>query len=288
MTDTVQEASVSQAFEITPLSDLMAAEVTGLDLSQPFDTVTQAAVNRAFLEYQLLVFRNQSLTKDQQVGFTEQFGTLERHTARNRGVGTHPLVHIVSNLTAEGTPSGTVNSTQWHSDKSFRPAPSMATVLHAVTLPPDGGDTCFANMYAAYAGLADAEKTELEGVRVIHSWELSRENIGRVLSEEEKRDAPPMTHPLIRVHPETGRKGFFMGMHASHLEGMPRDKGRARIEALEAHATQPQFVYRHHWRDGDVLMWDNRCLLHHADPNFDAARHPRVLHRTCLRGTPTA
>jgi alpha-ketoglutarate-dependent taurine dioxygenase len=288
MTDTVLEASVSPEFEVIPLSDLMAAEIIGLDLSQPFDTATQATVHQAFLDHQLLAFRNQNLTKDQQVDFTEQFGTLERHTARNRGVGAHPLVHIVSNLTAAGTPSGTVNSTQWHSDKSFRPAPSMATILHAVTLPPVGGDTCFANMYAAYAALPDAEKAELKGIQIIHSWELSRENIGRALSEEEKRDAPPMTHPLIRVHPETGRKGFFMGAHASHLEGMPQDEGRARIEALETHATQPQFVFRHHWRDGDVLMWDNRCLLHHADPNFDAARHPRVLHRTCLRGTPTA
>ncbi|NKB58391.1 MAG: TauD/TfdA family dioxygenase [Alphaproteobacteria bacterium] len=212
---------------------------------------------------------------------------LERHAIRNRGTATHPLVHTVSNLDAEGTPSGAVKSTQWHSDKSFRPAPSMATILHAVTLPPDGGDTCFANMYAAYDALPEAEKKALDGVQTVHSWELSRENIGRVMSEAEKRDAPPMTHPLVRVHPDTGRKGLFMGMHASHLEGLPIDEGRARIEALEAHATQPQFVYRHHWREGDVLMWDNRCLLHHADTNFDAARHPRVLHRTCLRGTPT-
>lgn len=285
MTDAVLEAR--QAFEVRPLSDLMAAEVIGLDLSKPFDAETRDAVTQAFLDYQVLAFRDQRLTKDQQVAFTEQFGTLERHAIRNRGVGAHPLVHMVTNLDAEGKPSGTVKSTQWHSDKSFRPAPSMATILHAVTLPPDGGDTCFANMYAAYAALPDAEKAELDDVQVVHSWELSRENMRRVVSEEEKRDAPPMTHPLIRVHPDTGRKGFFMGMHASHFEGMPMAEGRARIEALEAHATQPQFIYRHHWREGDVLMWDNRCLLHHADTNFDAARHPRVLHRTCLRGTPT-
>ena len=285
MTDAVLETR--QAFEVRPLSDLMAAEVTGLDLSKPFDAETKGLVTQAFLDYQVLAFRGQCLTKNQQVAFTEQFGTLERHAIRNRGVGVHPLVHMVTNLNAEGNPSGTVKSTQWHSDKSFRPAPSMATILHAVTLPPDGGDTCFANMYAAYAALPEAEKAELDNVQVVHSWELSRENVGRVVSEEEKRDAPPMTHPLIRVHPDTGRKGFFMGMHASHLEGMGMAEGRARVEALEAHATQPKFIYRHHWREGDVLMWDNRCLLHHADTNFDAARHPRVLHRTCLRGTPT-
>ena len=110
-------------------------------------------------------------------------------------------------------------------------------------------------------------------------------NVTRTTSKEEKRDAPSMSHWLVRPHPDSGRKCLFMGMHASHLDGMPLARGRSRIEALEAHATQPQFLYRHHWRPGDMLMWDNRCLLHRAVPNFDAARFPRVLHRTCLRGT---
>lgn len=271
-------------FEIRPLSDLMAAEVIGLDLSRPLDAAARETVYKAFLDHQLLVFRDQTLAKPEQIAFTEQFGTLERHTLRNKGLDDFPLVHVVSNLDETHKPSGKVNSTLWHSDKSFRPEPSLATILHAVTLPPDGGDTVFANMYAAYDALPEAGKAELDGVRVIHSWELSRENIGRVMSEEEKRDAPSMSHLLARTHPETGRKCLFLGMHASHLEGMPTMEGRARIERLEAHATQPRFVYRHRWRAGDILMWDNRCLLHHADPNFDAALHPRVLHRTCLRG----
>ena len=271
-------------YEIRPLSDVMAAEVIGLDLSRPLDPATRNAVYAAFLEYHLLVFRNQCLSKPQQIAFSEQFGPLERHTLRNRGTDDFPLLHVVSNLDDANRPSGKVNSTLWHTDKSFRPQPSLATILHAVTLPPNGGDTMFANMCAAYDALPETEKKALEGVRVIHSWVLSRENIGRVMSEEEKRDAPSMSHMLVRVHPETGRKCLFMGMHASHLEGMPMTEGRRRIEALEAHATQPQFTYRHHWRAGDLLMWDNRCLLHHADPNFDAARYPRVLHRTCLRG----
>lgn len=282
------QSQSSASIQILPLSDVMAAEVIGVDLSEPLDPATQAAIHEAFLRYQLLVFRNQKLTKEQQVAFTEQFGTLERHTLRNRGASDSPFVHIVSNLDAEGKPSGVVKSTMWHSDKSFRPEPSMATILHAVTLPPDGGDTCFANMYLAYDELSEAEKAELDGVKVIHSWELSRENIGRKMSKEEIEDAPPMSHPLARTHPETGRKALFMGMHASHLEGMAMDEGRARIEALEAHATQPGFTYRHDWREGDVLMWDNRCLLHRADTNFDATQHPRVLHRTCLRGTATS
>jgi len=274
-------------FQVRPLSHSMAAEVTGLDLSQPLDDFSRDAVYDAFLSYQILVFRDQQLSKQQQIDFSQQFGTLERHTLRNQGADTFPLVHVVSNLDADGKPRGSMNSTQWHTDKSFRPQPSMATILHAITLPPTGGDTCFADMYSAYETLPETEKAELDNMRVVHSWELSRENIGRPMSEEEKRDAPNTSHPLVRTHPDTGRKCLFIGTHAAYLEGLPMAAGRKRIEQLEEHATDERFIYRHQWRPGDVLMWDNRCLLHRADQNFDAARYPRVLNRTCLRGTPT-
>ncbi len=279
--------SEQSRFQIRPLTETLAAEITGLDLRVPLDRTTRDAVYQAFLDHQILVFRDQDLTKEEQVAFTEQFGTLERHTLTNRGSTDSPFVHIVTNMDAEGQLTGAFKSTSWHSDKSFRPEPSMATILHARTLPPNGGDTVFANMYAAYEALDAAEKAEINGLKVVHSWELSRENIGRKLSQAEIDDAPPSTHPLARIHPDTGRRALFMGMHASHLEGGSIEEGRARIEALEARATQDRFLYRHHWRQGDVLMWDNRCLLHRADPNFDVAHHPRVLHRTCLRGTPT-
>ena len=281
------ENQALSGFQILPLSDLMGAEVIGLDLARPFDDLTMETVHQAFLDYQLLVFRDQDLDKPQQIAFTEQFGTLERHTKFNKGADAFPLVHVVSNLNDAGKPSGKVKSTLWHSDKSFRPEPCMATILHAKVMPPDGGDTVYANMYAAYAALPESEKEFLKGKMVVHSWELSRENIGRVMSEDEIRDAPPNAHPLARVHPETGRTALFLGMHASHIEGMPFEEGRAKILELEAHATKPEFTFRHTWRPGDVVMWDNRCLLHRADPNFDAAAFPRVLHRTCLRGTPT-
>lgn len=275
-------------FEIKRLTEKMAAEVIGLDLRNPFDAATRDAVYRAFLDNQILVFRDQDLTKDEQVAFTEQFGTLERHALSNRGSSDSPFVHIVTNLDGEGRLTGKLGSTRWHSDKSFRPAPSMATILHARILPPNGGDTVFANMYAGYEALDEAERVELDELRVVHSWELSRENIGKKLSQAEIDDAPPQTHPLARIHPDTGRRALFMGMHASHIEGGSIEAGRERIEALEARATEERFLYRHNWRKGDVLMWDNRCLLHRADPNFAVETHPRVLHRTCLRGTPTS
>ena len=207
--------------------------------------------------------------------------------ARNRGP-VNPLVNIVSNLGPDGKPSGKVGSTGWHSDKSFRPEPSLATILHAQIMPPDGGETCFANMIAAYDALPDAEQAALDGVRIVHSWELSRARLGLQATPEEIADAPPLTHPLVRTIPETSRKALFMGEHASHVEGRRMAEGRALLDRLTAHAIEERFVYRHKWRAGDMLMWDNRCLLHRANSNFDAARFPRVLHRTCLRGSAPA
>jgi taurine dioxygenase len=277
-------SDVIEEFQVRPLSPHFAAEVVGLDLRRPFDEAVHRRVYDAFVRYHVLAFRDQRLDKGEQIAFSQQFGTLERHIARNRG-SDNPLVHTVSNLGPDGRPSGVVASTSWHTDKSFRPEPSLATILHAVTMPPDGGDTCFANMYAAYEALSPVDKSALDGLRVIHSWELSLAKHGRQATPDEIRDAPPMSHPLVRVHPDSGRKCLFMGEHASHIDGWPIEDGRALLARLEEHATEERFIYRHHWRPGDLLTWDNRCLLHRADPNFDAARYPRVLHRTCLRGT---
>jgi len=284
MSATLATRPIAAAFQIAPLSPRFAAEVVGLDLRHPLDDATKSAIYDAFVQYHVLCFRDQHLDQDEQVAFSEQFGPLERHTLRNRGK-INPLVHVVHNLNDDARPSGKVKSTGWHSDKSFRPEPSLATILHAVTMPPDGGDTVFADMIAAYEALPEDDKRALDGARVIHSWELSRENRHRVMSAEEAADAPPNSHPLVRTQPESRRKSLFMGEHCSHIDGLPIEEGRARLEKLEEFATQERFTYRHNWRAGDMLMWDNRCLLHRADPNFDAARFPRVLHRTCLRGT---
>jgi taurine dioxygenase len=157
-----------------------------------------------------------------------------------------------------------------------------------VIIPPDGSDTCFANMYAAYDALSATEKTEHHCLRVIHSW-------GAVAAEARSAgdtggdcgrsaDEPSAGARASRQWPQC----LFMGVHASHFEGRPMAEGRERIAALEAYATQERFVYRHKWRAGDMLMWDNGCLLHRADANFDAAYHPRVLHRACLKGTAPA
>ena len=277
----------TQAFTLAPLSPVLGAAVIGLDLCQPLDVPTRQAVYDAFIRYHVLCFRDQQLNQAQQVAFSEQFGVLERHMARNAGTG-HPLVNVVSNLGADGKPSGKVGSTNWHSDKSFRPQPSLATILHAQVMPPEGGETCFANMIAAWEALPETEQAELKDVRAIHDFSVSAALTGRKATAEEIADAPPRAQPLVRLIPETGERALFMGDHASHFEGRPVEDGRARLAALTAHAVSERFVYRHKWRMGDLLMWDNRCLLHRANANFDAAFHPRVLHRTCPRGSAPA
>lgn len=213
------------AFTVEPLSAVLGASIVGLDLRQPLPEATKRAVYDTFIQYHVLCFRDQHLNQDQQIAFTEQFGTLERHVASNRGT-VNPLVHIVTNLGADGKPSGKVASTRWHSDKSFRPQPSLATILHALVMPPDGGETCFANMIAAYEALPENEKAELDGVRVVHSWEISQARAGIKVPSEEIADAPPMSHPLVRTIPETGCKALFMGERAVFFAGHPEEAAR--------------------------------------------------------------
>ncbi|MBT5498011.1 MAG: TauD/TfdA family dioxygenase, partial [Alphaproteobacteria bacterium] len=145
-------------------------------------------------------------------------------------------------------------------------------------------DTQFANMYLAYEALSDEQKREYADLQVVHSWEANRRNTGnKPASEEERRERPPVTHPLIRTHPETGRKTLYLGVHTSHIEGR-EEEGRKMLEDLQAFATQDEFVYSHQWRVGDLAMWDNRCLLHRAIANYGMSTERRILHRTVIKG----
>ncbi len=283
------DAKSPPAMRIDRLSDVMGAEISGIDLSSTLTPEAKAAILDAFLEHHLLVFRDQHLSPDQQHAFTENFGELEGHVARKRDGTRLSLVHVVDNLDKHGRPTPQPHSTgnyYWHTDKSYHAVPSLATLLHAVEIPPEGGDTLFANMYLAYDALSEDRKRELDGLSVVHSWEQSRLNSGnKPASEDEKRERPPVTHPLVRTHPDTGRKLLYIGTHVSHIVGRPVEEGRKLLFDLLHEATIDAHVYRHAWRPGDLCMWDNRCLLHRADMNYDMGEHRRILHRTVVRGT---
>lgn len=276
-------------FDIRPISDTGGAEITGLDLSQPIDETLRDAIMRAFLEFHILVFRDQDLTKDEQAAFSENFGTLEHHVGRLANGQPFPIVHTVTNLGADGKPSEATVSRgnyHWHTDKSYHEVPSLTTMLHAKEVPANGGDTQFANTMLGYAALSEAMKARIADLKAEHSWEASRLNVGaEPASEEQKRERPPVTHPVVRTHPDTGEKTIYLGHHVSHIHGLPRDESAALIKELEDHTTQDRFVYTHRWRQGDYVMWDNRLLLHRALPNYEVGRERRQLHRTVIIGT---
>jgi alpha-ketoglutarate-dependent taurine dioxygenase len=285
--------SVDMADEASSMQRLAAAggvEITGIDLSKDLSPVAKQRILDLFAAHPILVFRDQQLTKEQQYNFTVNFGEVEdQHVGRHQDSIKYGAVHTVSNLDADGNPSGVLperGNYFWHSDKSYHDVPSLLTMLHAVTLPPAGGATQFANTELAYAALPDSTKRRIDGLRAIHSWETSRTKSGSApATDAQIRERPPVDHPIARTHPERGTKALYLGNHSSHIAGMPENDGRKLLANLEAHATSPAFVYAHRWMRGDLVMWDNRCLLHRALTNYDMGRHARVLHRTVVRGT---
>ncbi len=270
------------------LSPAGGVEITGADLTRPLSPELKALVLRAFLDHHVVVIRDQTLTKEQQYDFTTNFGELEEHVGRHSD-GRYGIVHSVTNLDRDGNPTDALDTRGnyfWHTDKSYHAVPSLMTMLHAFELPPEGGDTQFANMALAYRALPAAMKERLDGLRAIHSWKTSRtKSNSRPATEAELRERPPVDHPVVRTHPDTREKALYIGNHAGTIAGMDEAEGAALLDELLAHATQPQFIYTHHWRSGDLILWDNRCLLHRAVANYAMGTHRRVLHRTVVRGT---
>jgi taurine dioxygenase len=270
------------------LSRAGGIEIVGADLSHPVSAQFAALVRQALLDHHVAIVRDQVLSKERQYDFTLNFGEIEDHVARHSD-GRYAIVHSVTNLDPDGNPTDALDTRGnyfWHTDKSYHAVPSLMTMLHAVELPPVGGDTQFANMILAYRALPQAMKDRLAGLRAIHSWEASRLASGsRPASEAEKRERPPVSHPIVRTHPETGDKALYIGNHAGAVEGLGETEGKALLAELLAHATQPEFIYTHHWRPGDLVIWNNRALLHRALANYEMGRHRRVLHRTVVRGT---
>jgi len=273
---------------VSPLSEIMGVEIENVDLSAPLPDAVFAQIARAFLDHKLLVFRGQELSSRQIQAFAERFGPIEVHTVRRPDGSVLDGVHAVTNLDAEGKPSQKphINANYfWHSDKSHYPAPALLSMLYAVELPPDGGETEFANMATAYAELPPEMKQRIEGLKVENDFEYAMTNVGKVLTEDERRATPPVVHPLVRTHPETGVRSLFVGMYSRAIVGMPKAQGQALIKELLDFATQPRFTFRHQWQLGDLVVWDNRCLNHRAVMNYEITQYRRVLLRCVVRGT---
>jgi len=286
---------------VTPLHPLFVAKVTEVDLSKPIDHDIQRAIERAMDAYAVCVLPGQHLEDEQQIAFSRVYGPLEVSPGIGRKSGAisptariqHKEIFDISNLDQDGGILGENNARAsfmqgnqlWHTDSSFRPESATWSMLHAKVIPPAGGDTEFADTRAAYDALPDAMKRRLEGLVAEHSLWHSRTRLGGYLpTEEERKSYQSARHKVVRRHPGSGRNALYIAAHASHMVGMPVEEGQALLRELMEFATQPQFVYCHKWRVGDLVIWDNRCTMHRATP-FDATDEVRDLRRTTIIDT---
>jgi len=280
----------TQDFEIRPFDAALGAEVVGLDLNQPISTTDFQRIHRAHLDHHVVVFRDQRITPAQQIGFSRRFGPLQIHVLHQFQLTGHPEVLVVSNVLEAGKPIGLGDAGRfWHSDLSYKEKPSLGSLLHARELPAEGGDTLFANMHAAWASLPVDLQRRVEGLRAEHTYlaryaELQARSPWRPnLTPEQIAQVRPVLQPVVRTHPETGRKALFVSEHfTTRIVGIPEDESRALLADLFAHSVKPQHVYRHQWRPHDLVFWDNRSLLHLAAGTPDHLR--RVMYRTTIEG----
>ncbi|MEO5689048.1 MAG: TauD/TfdA family dioxygenase [Burkholderiaceae bacterium] len=275
---------------IRPFDAACGAEVIGLDLSRPLAEADFQRIHRAHLDHHVLVFRELAITPDQQVAFSRRFGPLQIHVLNQFQLAGHPEVLVISNIKEGGKPIGLGDAgAYWHSDLSYLPRPSLGSMLHAQELPSEGGDTLFANQHRAWDALPQALRNSIEGRRAEHWYlckyaELQKRNPWRPDLTQAQVDAvPPVAQPIVRTHPETGRKGLFVSEHfTTRVLDVPEDESRALLDELFTLSTQPEVVYRHAWQPGDMVFWDNRSLMHLAAGTPDHLR--RRLNRTTIEG----
>ncbi len=278
----------------TPLHPVIAAECSGVDISRPLTPAQAAAIDAGMDRYAVLVFRQGvPLTTEQQIAFTLNFGAQEPPYTQIQAAGgarlTDPGLADISNLGPDGSILGRddrkrlsgLGNQLWHSDSSYKAIPARYSLLNAHVLPPDGGDTQFADMRAAYDMLDSKTKTRIEDLICEHSRIFSKGALGIAFTEAELRAFAPVRQRLVRTHRVTGRKSLFLSSHAGRILGWPVPEAQMLLRELTEHATQREFVYTHKWRTGDLVIWDNRTTMHRARP-YDDIAYPRDLRRTTV------
>ncbi|WP_438392222.1 TauD/TfdA dioxygenase family protein [Caballeronia sp. DA-9] len=282
--------TLNQTIEITPFEGALGAEITGLDLSQPLADDDFKRIHRAHLDHHVLVFRDQRITPEQHITFSRRFGPLQIHVLHQFQLSGHPEILIVSNVIEDGKPIGLGDAGHfWHSDLSYKETPSLGSLLHAQELPAEGGDTLFANMHLAWDTLPQALRDAVKGRFAEHTYlakyaELQKRSPWRPnLSAEQIAQVKPVVQPIVRTHPETGRKALFVSEHfTTRVIDMPEDESRDLLQALFAHSVREEHLYRHVWREHDLVFWDNRSLMHLAAGTPDHLR--RKMYRTTIEG----
>jgi taurine dioxygenase len=283
------------AVEVCPFDTALGAEIRGVDISRPLSAADANAIRAAWLDHLVLLFREQTLTDAQLIAFSRHFGDLELPPTKllnlRKGIEQKseipPEINVISNVKENGKPIGQLGAGEaaWHTDSGFVEQPPKGSILYAIEIPPDGGNTSFLNMYAAYETLVPDLKDRISGRRAKHDPSYTSVGVRRADFEEvtDVSRSPGPLHPLVRTHPETKRKALYLGRRLNgYIDGMSIAESEELLDRIWAHTAQPKFVWEHRWKVGDVVMWDNRCAMHRREAFDDTAR--RVLHRTQLKG----
>ncbi len=280
------------SLKLRKLSYALGAEVCDIDVAAPMSEVAFGEIYKAFLDHGILLFRDQDITREQHIEFSRRFGELDKHESlpQDRHPDHPELLLVTNEPNADGTPSNSrYTGRQWHSDMSFTPIPSLGSLLKSWTVPEVGGDTLFANMTMAYDTLSGGMKkliADLHGIQLAGTRKINYAPTGVGRAEEQRKLNPPIAQPVVRVHPETGKKALYLGEKVKRFDGMTEAESLPLIQYLNAHATKPEFVYRQQWRKNDIVVWDNRCTMHQALGDFDETQR-RHMERTTVLGTPS-
>ncbi|MBI5720828.1 MAG: TauD/TfdA family dioxygenase [Rubrivivax sp.] len=281
--------------QVRPLSYGIGAEISGVDLGRPVDDATRAAIRQAWLDHLVIVFRGQDLPPPRQIAFGRMFGELDDHKSvpfyRHPE---HPEIYLITNKKIGGKESQTKDTGRlWHSDHSFTTHPTMATMLYCLEIPPVGGTTMVCNMYRAYETLSPALRAVLDKLDAVHSLEHYSAHNPYFTSRDPEQIrkmnelSPPVAQPVVRVHPETGRKALYISEgQTQRFVGMSQAESAGLLQYLFEHSVKPEFTYRHAWKVNDMLMWDNRCTNHLAVPDY-SHQTTRHMHRLTVLGTPS-
>jgi len=271
------------------LSPLIGAAISGVDLETLGDEGF-SRVNELFLQHQLLVFESQSLSPEGQLRFSRRLGPMDIHVLKQYNHPEYPEIFVLSNEVKNGIPAGIADGgSYWHSDFAFRECPAKATILNAQLIPPEGGNTLFVNMYLAYEELESSMKSALDGLQAIHRYRPKprRADDGTrvVMDTAQLASTPDVQHPIVRTHPETGRKALYVhpGMTAA-VVGWAEHESQELLDMLFAHCTQQKLQYTLQWSPGHVVMWDNRCVMHKATTRDLPATMRRTIYRTTVMG----
>lgn len=274
------------SFSLKPLSPHTGAEIRGIDLRQPVDEATRTALNQAFVDHAVLAIRDQKLDAPQFLEAMKIFGEIfPQHNSRF-AVPECPAIHYISNQDKLEDGKVYIPGEGYHTDHSNDEVPPKATVLHAVKLPNTGGDTQFVNMYEAYDALPEATKKRIDGLQAKHVYQskYSERKLPKLPGEKKRIETGSVIHPLVRTHPKSGRKAIYVNpIRIEEIIGMSEAEALPLLDELLGHATQLKFQYRHKWNSGDVVIWDNRCLLHKANGDYPVAE-VRYLYRLMLKG----